>query len=115
MMSIHYNPHGYRTICGARSPSTNVKENVTCEVCMVTIRKSQLMDEQPGRPYRMMNPEYKLYHIVDGKVASEYIEHLEAENASRGATIQILRDGEEKQKDRIRLLNQKIAHLEDRS
>lgn len=70
--------------------------------------------EQPNRPFRMMDPEYKLYHIVDGKAAREYIECLEAEIARRGATIQILHDGEEKLKGRIRLLNQKIAHLEAR-
>lgn len=63
----------------------------------------------------MMDPEYKLYHTVDGKAGREYIEHLEAESARRGATIQILRDREEKLKERIRLLNQKIAHLETRS
>jgi len=72
------------------------------------------MDDKPKRPFRMMDPEYKLYHTVDGKVAREYIDHLEAESARRGATIQILHDREEKLKGRIRLLNQKIAHLEDR-
>ena len=72
------------------------------------------MGERSKRPFRMMDPEYKLYHTVDGKVAREYIECLEAESARRGATIQILRDREEKLNDRIRLLNQKIAHLEAR-
>lgn len=71
--------------------------------------------EQPKRPFRMMDPEYKLYHTVDGKMAREYIESLEAESTYRGATIQILDGREKKLKDRIRLLNQKIAHLEARS
>ena len=70
------------------------------------------MGEEPERPFRMMDPEYKLYHTVDGKAACEYIESLEAKSAHRGATIQILHDREEKLKVRIRLLNQKIAHLE---
>ncbi len=72
------------------------------------------MGKQPKRPFRIMDPEYKLYHTVDGKAAREYIECLEAEIASRGVTIQISHDREEKLKDRIRLLNQKIAHLEAR-
>lgn len=72
------------------------------------------MDERPNRPFRMMDPEYKLYHTVDGKAAREYIECLEAESARRGTTILILRDREEKLNDHIRLLNQKIAHLEAR-
>ncbi len=70
--------------------------------------------EQPKRPFRMMDPEYKLYHTVDGKAAREYIEHLEAERSRRGVTIQILCGREEKLKERIRLLNQKIVHLEAR-
>lgn len=38
-MKMHYNPHGYRTLCGAPSPCTNRKEDVTCEVCMVKIKE----------------------------------------------------------------------------
>lgn len=42
-MKMHYNPHGYRTLCGAPSPCTNRKEDVTCEVCMVKIKEIEVI------------------------------------------------------------------------
>ena len=58
--------------------------------------------------------EYKQGYIGRAGVLSlrAYIKHLEKENAERGVIIQILRESGDKMKDKIRILNQKLARLE---
>jgi len=43
---MHYNPHGYRTLCGNPSPATNVKEDVTCEHCAVRMKEIEKLWEK---------------------------------------------------------------------